>query len=217
MFHLQRACCKGVSELIAVIDYGVGNLFSVEKALLYLGADVSVTSSINDIKKADKLVLPGVGAFGDCMKNLDNTGLVPVILDEISNGKPLLGICVGLQILFEGSEESPGVKGLGIIPGVVRKIKANGLKVPHMGWNNISLTEAGSKSALFKGLDQKPYMYFVHSYYAVPQDSGFITAETEYGSRLTAAVKKGNVQAVQFHPEKSGDTGLRLLENFIDE
>ena len=170
MFHLQRACCKGVSELIAVIDYGVGNLFSVEKALLYLGADVSVTSSINDIKKADKLVLPGVGAFGDCMKNLDNTGLVPVILDEISNGKPLLGICVGLQILFEGSEESPGVKGLGIIPGVVRKIKANGLKVPHMGWNNISLTEAGSKSALFKGLDQKPYMYCVHSYYAVPQD-----------------------------------------------
>ncbi len=217
MFHLQRACCKGVSELIAVIDYGVGNLFSVEKALLYLGADVSVTSSINDIKKADKLVLPGVGAFGDCMKNLDNTGLVPVILDEISNGKPLLGICVGLQILFEGSEESPGVKGLGIIPGVVRKIKANGLKVPHMGWNNISLTEAGSKSALFKGLDQKPYMYFVHSYYAVAQDSGFITVETEYGSRLTAAVKKGNVQAVQFHPEKSGDTGLRLLKNFIDE
>ena len=203
--------------MIAVIDYGVGNLFSVEKALLYLGADVSVTSSINDIKKADKLVLPGVGAFGDCMKNLDNTGLVPVILDEISNGKPLLGICVGLQILFEGSEESPGVKGLGIIPGVVRKIKANGLKVPHMGWNNISLTEAGSKSALFKGLDQKPYMYFVHSYYAVPQDSGFITVETEYGSRLTAAVKKGNVQAVQFHPEKSGDTGLRLLKNFIDE
>ena len=203
--------------MIAVIDYGVGNLFSVEKALMQFATDVLITGDKELIAKADKLVLPGVGDFGECMSNLEATGLIPTIRECIAKGTPLLGICIGEQILFEGSEESPGVKGLGIIPGVVRKIKANGLKVPHMGWNNISLTEAGSKSALFKGLDQKPYMYFVHSYYAVPQDSGFITAETEYGSRLTAAVKKGNVQAVQFHPEKSGDTGLRLLKNFIDE
>mgnify|MGYP003593112874 CR=1 FL=1 len=201
--------------MIAVIDYGVGNLFSVEKALLQLGAQVEVTSDEAVIRQAEKIVLPGVGAFGDCMENLRASGLIPTIMDMVESGYPLLGICVGLQILFEGSEESPGVSGLGIFKGMVRKIQAPELKIPHMGWNSLEICEPRQKIDLFAGLSSIPYVYFVHSYHAVPENPAVITATTEYGESLTAAVAEKNVQATQFHPEKSGDVGLDILKNFI--
>lgn len=202
--------------MIAIIDYGVGNLFSVEKALAALGADAKITSDARTIAAADKIVLPGVGAFGDCMENLTATGLIPTIKDFVKTGKPMLGICVGLQILFEGSEESIGVAGLGLLKGKVRRIQAPVLKVPHMGWNSLTIKSPRQPLDLFQGLSEKPYVYFVHSYHAVPQDSSIVTATTEYGSELTAAVAKGNIQATQFHPEKSGDVGLAILKNFIN-
>lgn len=202
--------------MIAIIDYGVGNLFSVEKALAALGADAKITSDARTIAAADKIVLPGVGAFGDCMENLTATGLIPTIKDFVKTGKPMLGICVGLQILFEGSDESIGVAGLGLLKGKVRRIQAPGLKVPHMGWNSLTIKSPRQPLDLFKGLSEKPYVYFVHSYHAVPQDSAIVAATTEYGSELTAAVAKGNIQATQFHPEKSGDVGLAILKNFIN-
>lgn len=204
--------------MIAIIDYGVGNLFSVEKAFAAIGEDVKVTGEAEDLKIADKLVLPGVGAFGDCMKNLKATGLVPVIMEQIANKKPLLGICVGLQILFEGSEESPNVKGLGIFKGMVRRINAPQLKIPHMGWNAVAMqnAECRMQNDLFNGLKEKPYFYFVHSYHAVPEDKNLIAATTDYGETLTAAVAKDNIYATQFHPEKSGDVGLQLLKNFVN-
>ena len=201
--------------MIAVIDYGVGNLFSVEKALLQFGVKVAVTSDPGVIRQANKLVLPGVGAFGDCMKNLEASGLIPTIREMIDAGYPLLGICVGLQILFEGCEESPEAHGLGIFKGMVRKIQAPELKIPHMGWNSLTVREPQQKINLFQGLAEHPYVYFVHSYHAVPAEPEIITATTEYGETLTAAVAKGNVQATQFHPEKSGDVGLRILKNFV--
>lgn len=202
--------------MIAVIDYGVGNLFSVEKAVAALGADVQVTSDKNVIERADKIILPGVGAFGDCMKNLEATGLIPTIKSLVADGRPMLGICVGLQILFDGSEESPGAKGLGLIHGMVKKIQAPGLKIPHMGWNSLSIRAEREPHDLFAGLAEHPYVYFVHSYHAVPDDPAVITATTEYGEQLTAAVAKGSLQATQFHPEKSGDVGLAILRNFIE-
>ena len=202
--------------MIAIIDYGVGNLFSAEKAFAALGADVRVTSDESVIREATKIVLPGVGAFGDCMKNLEESGLIPVLKESVAAGKPLLGICVGLQVLFDGSEESPGAKGLGLIHGMVKKIQAPGLKVPHMGWNSIKVREPREKLDLFRSLSDKPYVYFVHSYHAVPDDKSVITATTEYGETLTAAVALGNIQATQFHPEKSGDVGLAILKNFIE-
>ena len=207
--------------MIALIDYGVGNLYSVEKALKFAGGEVKVTSNVADLKRADKLVLPGVGAFGDCMKNLTATGLIPTILEQVLMNKPLLGICVGLQILFESSEESPNVKGLGIFKGEVKKIRADGLKIPHMGWNCI---EIGRKNNLIKfgaskileGLEGKNYFYFVHSYHAVPSNENLVTATAEYGEKITAAVELGKVLATQFHPEKSGDVGLKVLKNFVE-
>jgi len=202
--------------MIAVIDYGVGNLFSVEKALLSLGADAVVTSDAEKIASAEKIVLPGVGAFGDCMRNLEATGLIPTIRQQLDKGVPLLGICVGLQILFEGSEESPGVPGLGLIPGIVRKINAPGLKVPHMGWNSLAVKDERQSVDLFQGLNEQPYVYFVHSFFAVPKDKSVITATTQYGEEITASVALGNIQATQFHPEKSGDVGLNILRNFIN-
>ncbi len=193
--------------MLAVIDYGVGNLFSVEKAFAYLNIDVKVTSSEDDLKSAEQIVLPGVGAFGDCMKNLHATGLIPTIKEEISNGKKFLGICVGLQILFESSEESPNVDGLKIFRGSVRKI----LKIPHMGWNSIETRD----EKIFRGL-KNPYVYFVHSYHAQPEDRSVVVATSEYGEEITAAVKRDNVTAVQFHPEKSGDVGQQILKNWIE-
>lgn len=200
--------------MIAVIDYGVGNLFSVEKALSAVGAEVEVTRDGARIQSAEKILLPGVGAFGDCMKNLEATGLIPLLKEEAEKGKPLLGICVGLQILFEGSEESPGVSGLGILPGMVRKIHAPGLKIPHMGWNSLAVKE---RAGLWEGLGDSPYVYFVHSYHAVPEDPAIITATASYGEELTAAVANGNILATQFHPEKSGDVGLKILQNFVSQ
>ena len=197
--------------MLAVIDYGVGNLFSVEKAFAYLGAEVIVTNSKEDLERADQIVLPGVGAFGDCMKNLNATGLIPTIKDQISRGKKFLGICVGLQILFESSEESPDVEGLKILEGKVKKIDAPGLKIPHMGWNSINARDL----EILKGL-KTPYVYFVHSYHAIPRNPNLIIARAVYSKNITAAVRWKNVTATQFHPEKSGDVGLQILKNWID-
>ena len=196
---------------IAIIDYGMGNLHSAAKALEKIGAQVVVTRDPDEVRRADKVVLPGVGAFGDCMKNLNERQLAPVIHEVIAAGKPFLGICVGLQLLFEGSEEDPGVAGLGVFKGLVRKIVAPGLKIPHMGWNNLEYRTA---SPLFQGLPPAAYVYFVHSFYAVPTDESCITAVTDYGGPVTAAVGRGLVQAVQFHPEKSSAVGLKILANF---
>lgn len=196
--------------MIAIIDYGMGNLFSVEKALAKLGGEPVVTRDPGVIRQAERVILPGVGAFGDCMDNLRRFDLESVVFETIESGKPFLGICVGLQMLFEGSEEDPGVTGLGIFKGKVRKIIAPGLKIPHMGWNDLTFSHS---SPLFSGLN-RPYVYFVHSYHAVPEDDAIVTARTDYGGAVTAAVARGNVQAVQFHPEKSGEAGLTLLKNF---
>ncbi len=198
--------------MIAVIDYGMGNLYSVEKALVSLGAKVVVTSEPEVIKAAKGVILPGVGAFGDCMENLAKAGLVETIQEVCRGEKPFLGICLGLQLLFEGSEEDPDVAGLGIFQGVVRKISAPGLKIPHMGWNSLRYRAATS---LFSGLPEQEHVYFVHSYHAAPLDPGIITAVADYGGPVVAAVGRGNIQAVQFHPEKSGRVGLEILRNFV--
>lgn len=203
--------------MIAIVDYGVGNLYSVEKAFARFSSDVVLTHEAEIIDKADKVVLPGVGAFGDCMKNFKASGLVDAVLRAVKSGKPVMGICVGLQIMFEGSDESPGVAGLGIFKGRVRKINAPELKIPHMGWNSLTVNENASVNIdLFKNIRENPYVYFVHSYYAVPEDKSVITAKTIYGEEITAAVGKDNVIATQFHPEKSGDIGLSIIKNFVE-
>ena len=198
--------------MIVLIDYGVGNLYSVAKAVDSVGGNVKISGSADDLKRAEKIILPGVGAFGDCMKNLSATGLIPNILQEVSNGKKILGICVGLQILFAGSEESPCVDGLKIFGGHVRKIRADGLKIPHMGWNSVTFVD----SKLFAGLSGNPYFYFVHSYHADPTEKKIVSATTIYGETVTAAIEHENIFATQFHPEKSGDVGLRVLKNFVE-
>ena len=198
-----------MSEKIVIIDYGMGNLHSVNKALKYVGAEVEVTSEATKIAKADKVILPGVGAFGDCMLNLEKYGLVPVIKETLASDKPFLGICLGLQLLFEGSEEAPGIPGLGFFKGQVEKIKTD-LKVPHMGWNSLVLKNPSP--LLAKSADG--YVYFVHSFHAVPEDKAIITAVCNYGIEVTAAVGRANVQAVQFHPEKSSKVGLGILQAF---
>lgn len=203
--------------MIAIVDYGVGNLYSVEKAFARFSSDVVLTHEAEIIDKADKVVLPGVGAFGDCMKNFKASGLVDAVLRAVKSGKPVMGICVGLQIMFEGSDESPGVAGLSIFKGRVRKINAPELKIPHMGWNSLTVNENASVNIdLFKNIRENPYVYFVHSYYAVPEDKSVITAKTVYGEEITAAVGKDNVIATQFHPEKSGDIGLSIIKNFVE-
>ena len=201
--------------MVAVVDYGAGNLHSVAKALAALNADVSITNDEDALALADKIILPGVGAFGDCMKNLTATGIVPALKKNIAAGKPLLGICVGLQVLFEGSEESPGVAGLGIFRGMVRRLPTQKLKVPHIGWNSLKFLR--EDEPLFRGLPEKTYVYFVHGYHAVPEDDKIISAATEYDGEITAAIRHDNVAATQFHPEKSGDAGLKILENFLRE
>ncbi|SFL79427.1 imidazole glycerol phosphate synthase subunit HisH [Pelosinus propionicus] len=197
--------------MIAIIDYGMGNLYSVEKALAKLGAKAQVTSEPEIVTAADKVVLPGVGAFGDCMENLKAYHMIDAIHEVVAKGTPFLSICLGLQVLFEGSEEDPEVKGLGLFPGMVRKIQAPALKIPHMGWNSISFA---GKSPLFENIPQESYVYFVHSFHAVPEDASLITAVADYGGSVTAAVGRDNIQAVQFHPEKSGSIGLAMLANF---
>lgn len=200
--------------MIAIIDYGRGNLYSVQKAFAKLGAQSVITSDAGQIAAADKVVLPGVGAFGDCMNNLRSYGLEAVIHQVVDRGTPFLGICLGLQLLFDGSEEDLGVAGLGIIPGMVRKIETNGLKIPHMGWNSLAYKAA---SPLFADLPDNPYVYFVHSFHAVPADEQVITAVTAYGQEVIAAVGRANVQAVQFHPEKSSAVGMQMLKNWLGQ
>lgn len=201
--------------MITIINYGAGNLFSVEKAFTSLGADVRVSSNEDDILSSDKIVLPGVGAFGDCMNQLNVSGLIPAVRESVTQGIPLLGICVGLQILFEGSEESPRVKGLGLLNGYVRKISAPYEKIPHMGWNLLDLAERHRENGLFKNVPQSPYVYFVHSYHVVPEDRSIISSTCFYGEKITASISVGNIMATQFHPEKSGDIGLKIIQNFI--
>jgi glutamine amidotransferase len=202
-------------KMIAIIDYDAGNIKSVEKALISLGQEVCLTRDPIVLERADKLVLPGVGNFGVCMENLKKYGLVPVIRELTGQNKPLLGICVGLQLLFEGSEESEGAEGLGILKGKILRIPpAPGLKIPHMGWNSIHLQNNGR---LFRGIPDQSYVYFVHSYYLMKaEDPSIVTATAEYGVTIDASVEKGNVFATQFHPEKSSSVGLRILKNYCE-
>lgn len=203
--------------MIAIIDYDAGNIRSVEKAFVSLGQEVAVTRDAGVLRSADKVVLPGVGNFGDCMQNLEKFGLVPVIREIASGGRPFLGICVGLQLLFEESEESPGVKGLGILKGRIFRIpEGGGRKIPHMGWNSIHLIRQNGSGRLFRGIPEQSYVYFVHSYYLKAADESIVTATAEYGVTIHASVEKDNVFATQFHPEKSSDTGLAILRNFAE-
>lgn len=194
---------------IVIIDYGMGNLHSVSKAVEAVGAVPIVTADKKIISVAEKIILPGVGAFGDCMKNLQATGLVPELIKHIKSGKGFLGICLGMQLLFESSEESPGVAGLGIFKGAVKRLTTE-YKVPHMGWNRLKLKAASPLTAAADG----SYVYFVHSFHTVPEDSNIITAVCDYGTEITAAVGRDNIQALQFHPEKSGEVGLKMLQAF---
>lgn len=200
--------------MIAIIDYDAGNIRSVEKALLLLGQDVKITSDAGEILEADKVILPGVGAFGDAMSKLHTRGLTDVIRQTVENGTPFLGICLGLQLLFERSDEAPGVEGLGILPGEILRIPPQeNLKIPHMGWNSLHLENNGR---LFKGVTEQAYVYFVHSYYLKAKEEEIVKASTEYGVHIHASVEKGNVFACQFHPEKSSDVGLQILRNFVE-
>ncbi|ACM19055.1 imidazoleglycerol-phosphate synthase, glutamine amidotransferase subunit [Geotalea daltonii FRC-32] len=203
--------------MIAIIDYGMGNLRSVQKAFEKVGFEATVTSDPNVVLAADKIVLPGVGAFPDCMRNLEQGGFINPILKVIADGRPFLGICLGLQLLFTESEEFGIHKGLNIIPGRVLRfpegLEENGekLKVPHMGWNQLTLR---GESAVFEGIDDGTNVYFVHSYYVKPDDEKVVAASTTYGMEFCSAICKDNVVATQFHPEKSQEKGLQILKNF---
>lgn len=200
--------------MIAMIDYDAGNIKSVEKALLKLGQEVCITRDREELLAADKVILPGVGAFGDAMGHLQEYGLVDVIHEIVEKGTPFLGICLGLQLLFERSDEAPGVEGLGILKGEILRIPPReGLKIPHMGWNSLELQNDGR---LFRGIGGNPYVYFVHSYYLKAEDEQIVKAVTDYSTRIHASVEQGNVFACQFHPEKSSDVGLQILKNFAE-
>ena len=199
--------------MTAIIDYDAGNIKSVENALRFLGHDVVVTSDPGTILRADHVILPGVGAFGDAMQRIRGLGLEDTIQEVVRRGTPFLGICLGLQLFFEESEESPGVRGLGLLPGKIRRIPdGDGRKVPQIGWNDLSFPR---ESRLFAGLKEGSYVYFVHSYYLEAGDPDDVTARTEYGVSIDAAVEHGNLFACQFHPEKSERVGMRILENFM--
>lgn len=200
--------------MIAIIDYDAGNLKSVEKALQHLGEDCKITRDVNEIATAEKVILPGVGAFKDAMEKLEKYHLVDVIKAVAEKGTPFLGICLGLQLLFESSEEGPGVPGLGLLPGkIVAFPKKEGYKIPHMGWNSLKIVP---DAALFRGIEKEPYVYFVHSYYLEAEAISDVAATTEYITTVHASVQRGNVFACQFHPEKSGDVGLQILKNFCE-
>ncbi|MBQ1994082.1 MAG: imidazole glycerol phosphate synthase subunit HisH [Lachnospiraceae bacterium] len=200
--------------MIAIIDYDAGNIKSVEKALISLGEEAVMTRDKEVILGADKVILPGVGAFGDAMEKIRGYGLEEVIKEVIDKGTPFLGICLGLHLLFEESEETPGVKGLGILRGKVIKIPEDqGLKVPQIGWNSLKFPNKGK---LFKGIKEDSYVYFVHSYYLKAEDESIVTATTDYVVNVHASVEKDNVFACQFHPEKSSEVGLAILKNFIE-
>lgn len=200
--------------MIAIIDYDAGNLKSVAKALSFLGREAEISRDPKKILSADKVVLPGVGAFGDAMARLKQYGLIPVIRQVADQGTPFLGICLGLQLMFEGSEESEGVEGLGLLKGRILRIPdSTGLKIPHMGWNSLDIRP---DTRLFAGISSGEYVYFVHSYYLRAEEEEAVAAVSEYGVRIHAAVEKGCLYACQFHPEKSGDVGLKILRNFVE-
>lgn len=217
--------------MIAVIDYGMGNLRSVQKAFELFYPEVIVSSSVKDVLKADKVILPGVGAFGKAMEELQKRGLDKAIKDIVKQGKPFLGICLGIQLLFSESEEGGRIKGLDIFKGRVRRFSdKKGLKIPHMGWNKIGIRPAclpvgkacrsgrdkGQGTRILKDVPDGSYMYFVHSYYAEPEDRNIILCETEYGINFVSAMHKDNVYAFQFHPEKSQTQGLKIVKNFVE-
>lgn len=199
--------------MTGIIDYDAGNIRSVEKALNSLGENTIVTRDPDVLLSADRVILPGVGAFGDAMEKIRHYGLEEVIHNIVDQKTPFLGICLGLQLLFEGSEESKGTKGLALLEGNIKRIPtAEGLKIPHMGWNSLDI-KPGTR--LYKGIDNPPYVYFVHSFYLDAKDEDCVAASTEYGTHIHASVEKGNLFACQFHPEKSSDVGLHILRNFI--
>ena len=196
--------------MVAIIDYGAGNLHSVKNALDFLGAKSIITKNKDEILSADHIILPGVGSFGDAMECINNSGLTDTICKAADGSRPFLGICLGLHLLFEKSEESPEANGLGIFKGSVVKIPDCGLKIPHIGWNSIKLAK---ESRILP--DSNEFMYFVHSYYIKPLDDDIVSSHTVYGEKLAVSIESGNVFAVQFHPEKSGDAGLSILKKFI--
>ena len=205
----------GVRPLVAVLDYGIGNVHSAQKALERSGADAQLTADPEVIGDADGVVLPGVGAFGACMDALRLSGLEQPALDAVASGRPFLGICVGMQMLFDWSEENPGARGLGVIPGTIRWIPTEplaGPKIPQMQWNRLDVV---TPDPLLVGLGEEPWLYFVHSLHGVPNDPAVVVATTEYGSTLNAAFRVDNVFAAQFHPEKSADIGEKILNNFL--
>lgn len=200
--------------MVAIIDYDAGNIRSVEKAVELLGHEAIVTRDRKTILSADHVILPGVGAFGDAMDKLEKFGLVDTIREAKNQGLPFLGICLGLQLMFESSEEAPGIEGLGLLPGKILRIpEGDGLKIPHVGWNSLTFP---NKGRLFQGMEPGAYVYFVHSYYLQAKDSQIVTAATEYGVTIHASVEQGNLFACQFHPEKSSETGLKILQNFLN-
>lgn len=200
--------------MVAIIDYDAGNIRSVEKAIISLGYEAVVTRDAETILKADHVILPGVGAFGDAMGKLSNYGLIDVIRAVVDRKIPFLGICLGLQLMFENSEEAPGVEGLGLLKGSILRIpEKDGLKIPHIGWNSLRYPAPGR---LFAGIPEDSYVYFVHSYYLHAQDKEIVKAVTEYGVEIHASVEKDNLFACQFHPEKSSDVGMKILQNFME-
>lgn len=200
--------------MVAIIDYDAGNIRSVEKAIVSLGYEAVVTRDADTILKADHVILPGVGAFGDAMGKLSGYGLVDVIRTVAKREIPFLGICLGLQLMFENSEEAPGVEGLGLLKGSILRIpEKEGLKIPHIGWNSLRYPAPGR---LFAGIPEDSYVYFVHSYYLHAQDKEIVKAVTEYGVEIHASVEKDNLFACQFHPEKSSDVGMKILQNFME-
>ncbi len=199
--------------MTAIIDYDAGNIKSVEKALQALGEEAIITREREKILNADHVILPGVGAFGDAMRKLRAYGLEEIIHEVVKKEIPFLGICLGLQLLFEGSDESDGEKGLGLLPGEILRIPDEpGLKIPHIGWNSLEFPRQGR---LFQGIPEDSYVYFVHSYYLKAKDESIVTATTQYGTLIHASVEKNYIFACQFHPEKSSEVGLRILKNFI--
>ena len=200
--------------MVAIIDYDAGNIKSVEKAMQLLGQEVKITRDRDEIMAADHVILPGVGAFGDAMEKLHQYGLVEVIHEVTKKGTPFLGICLGLQLLFERSDEAPGVEGLGVLKGDILKLPdKEGYKIPHMGWNSLDFPREGR---LFKGLGEHPYVYFVHSYYLKAAEEEIVAETADYSTTIHASVEKDNVFACQFHPEKSSDVGLQILKNFVE-
>ena len=200
--------------MVAIVDYDAGNIKSVEKALQFLGQEPVVTRDKETLLQAEKVIVPGVGAFGDAMGKMHQYGLVEVLREIAAKGTPLLGICLGLQLFFESSEETPGVEGLGLLPGkIVRIPDKEGFKIPHMGWNSIQINPA---SRLLKGIEEGAYVYFVHSYYLQAENETDVAATTDYVVNIHAAAEHENIFATQFHPEKSGEIGLRILKNFIE-